>query len=245
MSSTRRGCTKDCYYSTSPASACTCACGGEHHGHGAQASGPVTGEIQTVGGQSFIPVAGSDSKPAEHAPEQQAGRGGPSRRLRTDDQLRHLLDREQQRATTYHDQPDYDRQIAIAETHHEAGRYTDADMERLRGMVDERRPAAPSQSLDGTLLGMDSGDRLDLTVNGEPYTVYWDAQDARGDNGYRVPGDQTGTYEVFHGSAVESPVGLKAVARIHVGPHGSSGYGNPAARRHGVDQVIAALQQRG
>ena len=71
MSSTRRGCTSECFYSTSPASTCKCACGGEYHGQGAQATS-APAQVQTVGGQSFIPATGSDSRPAEHTPEQQA-----------------------------------------------------------------------------------------------------------------------------------------------------------------------------
>jgi len=59
----RRGCTADCYYSTSPASTCTCACGGEHHGKGN--AGATGAGVQVVGGQAFIPAASGDSQPAD------------------------------------------------------------------------------------------------------------------------------------------------------------------------------------
>jgi len=323
MSTTRRGCTADCYYSISPA--CTCACGGEHHGNGVQKVGPEA--VQTVGGQAFIPVtgSGSDSKPAPNAPEQTehpadesfASRHLTRRLADADRALAELKAADRTPATVRqvqavheikvstereleallaaeagHDsapaedaetQALKDRYDAAYAAHHvasaggtkrylhspqlqaaagalrdklgvqAAGEHMTATQQRVRAAsADEAREGDPAEqadtgrsaSLGGQLLNMASGDRLDLTVNGEPYTVYWDAQDAVGDNGFRVPGDQTGTYEVFRGSAVDSPVGLKPVARIPVGPHGNSGHGNPEARRFGADQVIAALQRR-
>lgn len=61
MGTTRQGCTSDCFYSTSPASTCECACGGEHHGQGVQGA---TGTPQVVGGQVFVPVGHGDSEPS-------------------------------------------------------------------------------------------------------------------------------------------------------------------------------------
>ena len=68
--STRRGCTSECFYSTGPASKCTCACGGEFHGKGAgEAPAAAGGGAVVVGGQAFVPVERpSDSVPAS-APE--------------------------------------------------------------------------------------------------------------------------------------------------------------------------------
>lgn len=61
---TRPACSPECYYSTSPASACECACGGQNHGQGTRPEATAGAGVQTAGGRAFIPTAGGDSQPA-------------------------------------------------------------------------------------------------------------------------------------------------------------------------------------
>lgn len=83
--------------------------------------------------------------------------------------------------------------------------------------------------------GIGSDGPLELVVNGEGFTVYYDEKPAVGDNGQPVRGDVTGDFEVFRG--VDGPVGLKRLGDVHVSPHGSSGYGNPHAKPYACDEV--------
>lgn len=87
------------------------------------------------------------------------------------------------------------------------------------------------------LMGLGAG-KHKIAVNGVPFTLYYDEQGAVGDSGSPVRGDKTGDWEVFKGH--DEPLG-RAVARVHVSPHGSSGHGNSAAPRYAAEQVSRAI----
>lgn len=74
----------------------------------------------------------------------------------------------------------------------------------------------------------------ELEIGGLPFTIYYDEQGAMGDNGMGVPGDKTGEWEVWSGD--------KNIARVHVSPHGDSGYGNDQAPIYAAEQVAQAIQ---
>ena len=94
-----------------------------------------------------------------------------------------------------------------------------------------------SRDLPSHLMGLGPG-KHEITANGVPFTLYYDEQGAIGDSGSPVRGDKTGEWEVFlgHGDRLG-----RAVARVHVSPHGSSGYGNNAAPRYAAEQVAQAI----
>jgi hypothetical protein len=105
-----------------------------------------------------------------------------------------------------------------------------------------RGMAAPGgeRDLASMLQGLGTG-KHEIMYGDVPYTLYYDESPAQGDHGGTVRGDKTGEWEVFHGHG--DPLGLKEVTRVHVGPHGSSGYGNAAAPRYAAEQVADAIRK--
>lgn len=108
-------------------------------------------------------------------------------------------------------------------------------------------PLLPASALTSTIaeilipeiLAIPSGEKQEFVINGSGYTVYYDEQGASGDDGRPVRGDVTGDYEVHKG--VDGPMGLRLLDRHHVGPHGSSGYGNPEAKNYAARQVASTI----
>jgi hypothetical protein len=95
-----------------------------------------------------------------------------------------------------------------------------------------------SRDLPSYLLGLGTG-KHEIIANGVPYTLYYDEHGATGDSGAPVRGDKTGEWEVFHGHGDQ--IKGQAVARVHVSPHGTSGYGNDAAPRYAAEEVARKL----
>jgi hypothetical protein len=79
-----------------------------------------------------------------------------------------------------------------------------------------------------TLGSMEPG-ALELAVNDVEFVVRYEQDGAVGDNGQPVAGDVTGDYTVI------GPRDRRFYQ--HVGPHGTSGYGNPRARSWAAEQV--------
>ena len=126
---------------------------------------------------------------------------------------------------------------------HKIARKLGLDLDVSSGRWVPKRPGArtegvkPSGDLPSYLMGLGPG-KHEITANGVPFTLYYDEQGAVGDSGSPVRGDKTGEWEVFSGHG--EPLG-RAVARVHVSPHGSSGYGNNAAPRYAAEQVAQAI----
>jgi hypothetical protein len=74
---------------------------------------------------------------------------------------------------------------------------------------------------------------MDVIVNGVEFTVHYDERQATGDNGRPVRGDMVGDFEVVHDGRV--------INRVHVSPHGTSGYGNPRAKSYAAETAAAAI----
>jgi hypothetical protein len=73
------------------------------------------------------------------------------------------------------------------------------------------------------------------------FVIYYDEQQATGDNGKPVKGDKTGDYEVFVKTNAAAPHDLRRIADVHVSPHGTSPYGNPSAPRYAAERVAEAI----
>lgn len=99
------------------------------------------------------------------------------------------------------------------------------------------------QTLDGIILDMSHGDKLKLTVEERTFVLYYDEQGARGDDGLPVRGDVTGEYEVWLQTGPDDVRDLREVARVHVSPHGSSGYGNDRAKFHSANVCATAIMR--
>lgn len=90
-----------------------------------------------------------------------------------------------------------------------------------------------AEQLIAPIAAMDGTGTLAVRVNDAEYTVHYDQREATGDNGQPVRGDFTGDYEVVHDGRV--------IERMHVSPHGSSGYGNSYAKGHSASTVAAMI----
>lgn len=99
-------------------------------------------------------------------------------------------------------------------------------------------------TLEGVLAGLSGGDRLSIEAadGGPDFVVTYDEHPAYGDNGAPVPGDSTGDFTVYRGDA-DDPAGWRQVAAFRVGPHGSSGYGNAAAKGYAAERVAKVVSK--
>jgi len=95
-------------------------------------------------------------------------------------------------------------------------------------------------TLTDQLAAMDGTAVMDLTAGGVTFKVHYDQEQARGDNGQPVRGDITGEYELVRYGADDGEYG-KVVFRQHVSPHGTSGHGNPHAKRWAAERVSEAI----
>lgn len=94
-------------------------------------------------------------------------------------------------------------------------------------------------ALAPTIMEIDG--KAELVVNGQSFTVYYDEEQAMGDNGQPVRGDFVGDYQVVHNDG--SPYG-RTILHQHVSPHGSSGYGNAQAKSYAATRVGEAIAER-
>lgn len=100
------------------------------------------------------------------------------------------------------------------------------------------------RTLTDVILDMSHGEKMALTIEGRTFVLYYDEQGARGDDGHPVHGDVTGEYEVFHQHGPDDgPGNLREIARVHVSPHGASGYGNDRAKYHSADVCATAIMR--
>lgn len=97
------------------------------------------------------------------------------------------------------------------------------------------RRRAPTD-LPGLLTRMDDGDAVELRDEGLRFGVRYDEEPAYGDDGAAVRGDVTGEYAVTEDDDV--------VFRQYVAPHGTSGHGNPNAKRWAAEQVAGYVTTR-
>jgi hypothetical protein len=90
---------------------------------------------------------------------------------------------------------------------------------------------------------MDGTYHLQYEWDGLIYTVFYAQHGAIGDNGQPVSGDVTGEYEVLAAPVGDDwLVGAKDVLRrLHVSPHGTSGYGNASAKGYAANEVQATI----
>lgn len=98
-------------------------------------------------------------------------------------------------------------------------------------------------TLTDIVLATPAGGKQKLDIEGRTFIVYYDEQDARGDNGLLREGDVTGEYEVWLKTGPDDVLDLREIARVHVSPHGTSGYGNDRAKFHSADVCASAIMR--
>ena len=91
-------------------------------------------------------------------------------------------------------------------------------------------------TLANDLARMSDGDAVRFEAYGLAFTVRYRTDQAYGDNGLPVRGDETGEFTVFNGD--------RPVKRQHVAPHGTSPYGNRYAKTYAAEQVAAFITDR-
>lgn len=88
--------------------------------------------------------------------------------------------------------------------------------------------------------------RHDFALNGVPMVLFYDEEQAIGDDGRPVYGFKTGHYEVFQQpEGSDGLIGLKEIIRINVSPHTHGRGGNRYAQRHACSRIAEALERTG
>lgn len=83
--------------------------------------------------------------------------------------------------------------------------------------------------------------RHDIHIDNVHFVLYYDEHRAIGDNGQPVAGDITAELELYRVTGPDPLINVRELARIHVAPHGASGYGNPHAHTSAFERAGAAI----
>ncbi len=92
-----------------------------------------------------------------------------------------------------------------------------------------------------SLLTIRPGGKRGYSLNGTEFVVYYDEHQAFGDDGKPVKGDKTGAFQV---ATIDFEGLQRHLTSQHVGPHGTSGYGNPMARSYAAERIAEAMAEK-